>query len=126
MVNKNGFGFFRTYELGIIASLGFKRVDIAENDKSFMGFFNVVDISNYSSEHIEVWIDGNEDRKLLVRSGTGKSMNDTRFRELVVKNVDAVNATSDKEIVVSIQKYIGKREEMELNTDRVLGDCKCL
>lgn len=115
-VRGQGFGWLRTYSMGAIVAAATAKVAISEEDRDRNQFFNVVDVVNLAAENIEVWLDGNSNRKFVVIGGNSKSLNGSRFRELVLKNISATDTSAD-EVLVTIQKELGNLEKAELGVE---------
>jgi hypothetical protein len=111
-----GIGFLKGYSIPEIAISGTYRVPISDFDIDLCIFFNTLDIVNDDAVNIDVYLDGNSARCLRVIQGQNKSMNGTRYRDLVVKNLSAASVVTANKIFVTIQKELGIREQQELIT----------
>jgi len=121
---KGYWGWLKTYSMAAIAADSTAEVQISENDKQDAGFFNVMDINNNAAEDIVVWVNGDSNRAIHVNNGTSKQLNGTRFTQLVVKNKDGTNATDAGEVLITIQKELGNREFLELQSEsKAAGGC---
>ena len=115
-LHQKGFGFLKSYSIASIGAGATSKVSISDTDLDFIQFFNVIDITNNSTVDIDVYLDGNTARTLRVIAGTTKSMNGTRFREIVVYNRSGATATGDNNVNITVQKELGRREEIEIKS----------
>jgi hypothetical protein len=112
-LNTEGFGYLRTFVQDALTAGNSVRVPLNEDDIDRIGFINVLDVVNNSSEIIDVYLDGNTNKSIRVLGGTSKQLNGTRFQSLVLKNISGTD-TEDGEILVAVQKAFDRAEEFEI------------
>jgi len=118
MVNTKGYGFFEAVKLGVLTAQATSTVNLSSSIKEHLGFVNVLDVTNTSTEDVEFYLDNNNSNPFVVLAGTSKSMNGTRFSSLQVKNNHATNDTANEEVIVAVQKDVFLRDELELKRDK--------
>jgi hypothetical protein len=116
------YGHLKTYRLGAISASSKAVVDISEDDIEKFKYFNVVDITNNSTEDIAVYLDDNTDREIRVLDGTSKAMTGTFFQRLTIENLDSANGIDSGEIIVTVQKEMGFREHVEELAEALRSD----
>jgi len=112
-IDKRGLGFYQSYSIGAIAASANLYVPIAQTDIDRMTYFNAVDIVNKDVVDIDVYLDGDSARAIRVPAANNVALNESRFRSLLVVNRSGTTGVTANAIVISIQKYLDRRGELE-------------
>ncbi|MBU0959708.1 MAG: hypothetical protein KKB31_07215 [Nanoarchaeota archaeon] len=110
--NNQGYGYLRSFALGIIVAGAESRVDISQDDINRIDYLNAFIVTNNSDEVIDILLDGSSQKSIRVLSKNAVTMAGTKYRGMVIKNTSGTD-TSAGEILVTIQKEFGRLEEFE-------------
>lgn len=94
--------FRRTYRLKAIVAGEYGAPGIRKIDSARYAPFNVCIGINNSTEAVEVFFDGSEKSMYMAAGGPG-DFTGIPFHSVVVKNLDAANATAADEIILTIE-----------------------
>jgi len=105
MVEWQTYGFLKDYSAPAIPLSSKRWLGISQADIDKYKFFNVVLVSNnHASVIIKVMLDGIDTKAVRIYPKQTISINGSRFRKLMIENLDGATGLSAGDITVSIQK----------------------